>query len=169
MAQLQPRLYGALHREVSRSMDTRQTHWPALRGAAIGPTLLAWGLQHTSGTGASLLLARLLYGEAMDRRVRTAMVQRAFGAARTGSVFAFAPFIGAVLMLAGVVLHLANSHEHEHVHEALEHEHAHTHDDGHRGHVHDPIPVGPHSQPHRHEPGRHSLPHVPDAHHAHRH
>ena len=88
-----------------------------------------------------------------------------------GSVFAFAPFIGAafavalgdrsasglmllgsVLMLAGVVLHLAESHGHEHEHEALEHEHAHRHDDGHHDHVHDAMPAGEHSHRHRHEP-----------------
>ena len=291
---------GAEHEARLKRGDLPRLAWMALCGAAIGPTLLAWGLQHTSGTSASLLLAlealftallaRLLYGEAMDARVWTAMLlltaggmvlvagsgsvgagqmlgllavlaatvawgvdntlsralaerdpaqvvvakavlgaslttalavalgepapavdicaallaigatgyglslrlyllaQRAFGAARTGSVFAFAPFIGAVLavvlgdravgwstalgaalMLAGVVLHLAESHEHAHEHEALEHEHAHTHDDGHHDHVHDPMPVGPHSHPHRHEPGRHSHPHVPDAHHTHRH
>lgn len=116
------------------------------------------------------------------------LAQRAFGAARTGSVFAFAPFIGAILavglgdrtmswgvafggllMLLGVVLHLAESHAHEHEHEALEHEHAHLHDDGHHNHVHDPMPVGPHSHAHGHEPLRHSHAHVPDVHHAHRH
>ncbi|MCW0206760.1 MAG: DMT family transporter, partial [Achromobacter sp.] len=53
-------------------------------GAVLGPVALAWGLQHTSGTGASLmltlealftaLLARLLYGETMDRRVWAAML-----------------------------------------------------------------------------------------------
>jgi len=272
----------------------------ALFGAALGPVALAWGLQRTSGTSASLMLAlealftavlaRTLYREVMDRRVWTAMLlllaggmvlvldrglsggvqmlgllavlaataawgvdntlsralaerdpsqvvfgksvlgaaataalavaagepapswgaaaallaigasgyglslrlyllaQRAFGAARTGSVFAFAPFIGAALaialgdrslswgmaaggalMLAGVALHLAESHGHEHEHEALEHEHAHTHDDGHHDHVHDPMPVGAHSHLHRHEPMRHAHPHVPDAHHVHRH
>lgn len=116
------------------------------------------------------------------------LAQRAFGAARTGSVFAFAPFIGAalafvlgdrsgswglmfggVLMLAGVVVHLAESHAHQHEHEALEHEHAHTHDDGHHDHVHEPMPVGPHSHRHQHESIRHSHAHVPDLHHAHRH
>ncbi len=291
---------GAEHEARLHRGDLPRLAWMALCGAAIGPTLLAWGLQHTSGTSASLLLAlealftallaRLLYGEAMDRRVWTAMLlltaggmvlvtgsgsmggaqmlgllavlaatvawgvdntlsralaerdpaqvvvakaalgasvttalavafgepmptpgaavallaigatgygvslrlyllaQRAFGAARTGSVFAFAPFIGAVLavllgdravgwstalgaalMLAGVVLHLAESHEHEHAHEALEHEHAHTHDDGHHDHVHDPMLQGPHSHLHRHESTRHAHPHVPDAHHTHRH
>ena len=269
-------------------------------GAVVGPVALAWGLQHTSGTSASLMLtlealftavlAWRLYRETLGGRVWTAMVlllagglvlvldqgrtggaqlwgllavllataawgvdnalsralaerdpgqvvmvkallgatatsalaaafgeplpsalaamalfaigasgyglslrfyllaQRAFGAARTGSVFAFAPFIGAalavalgdrsasglmvlggVLMLAGVVLHLAESHGHEHQHDALEHEHAHRHDDGHHGHLHEPAPVGPHSHSHRHEPLQHVHAHVPDAHHAHRH
>jgi drug/metabolite transporter (DMT)-like permease len=116
------------------------------------------------------------------------LAQRAFGAGRTGSVFAFAPFIGAavalalgdrsasglmalgsLLMLAGVVLHLAESHGHEHEHEPLEHEHAHRHDDGHHDHGHDPMPEGSHSHSHRHEPARHTHAHVPDAHHAHPH
>ncbi len=116
------------------------------------------------------------------------LAQRVFGAARTGSVFAFAPFIGALgafalgdrsasglmlfgggLMIAGVLLHLAERHEHDHTHETLEHEHAHTHDDGHHLHTHEPLAVGPHSHPHRHAPIRHAHPHVPDAHHLHRH
>lgn len=274
--------------------------WMALFGAGLGPVALAWGLQHTSGTSASLLLtleafftallARTLYGEVMDRRVWGAMAlllaggialvldqstggdaellgtlavlaatlawaidntlsravaerdpaqvvlakstmgailtmglslllgeprpsvlamlglllvgatgyglslrlyllaQRAFGAARTGSVFAFAPFMGALLavalgerflswgvllggglMLLGVLLHLTESHDHVHVHEALVHEHAHVHDDGHHVHVHDTMPDGPHSHVHQHEPVRHAHAHVPDAHHTHRH
>lgn len=269
-------------------------------GAVLGPVALAWGLQHTSGTSASLmltlealftaLLARLLYRETMDRRVWAAMLlllaggaalvldqgrsgaaqlwgmlavllataawgadntlsralaerdpgqvvlgkaaigtvattvlawllgepwpawsaalalfaigasgyglslrfyllaQRAFGAARTGSVFAFAPFIGAafaialgdrsgtgvmaaggILMMLGVALHLAESHGHEHEHERLEHEHAHRHDDGHHDHTHAVLPTGPHSHPHVHEPMRHAHPHVPDVHHQHSH
>ncbi len=116
------------------------------------------------------------------------LAQRAFGAARTGSVFAFAPFIGAVaalalgersagwltaggglLMLLGVVLHLAENHAHSHDHDALEHEHAHRHDDAHHSHGHVPMPQAQHSHKHRHEPLAHSHAHVPDAHHAHRH
>jgi drug/metabolite transporter (DMT)-like permease len=116
------------------------------------------------------------------------LAQRAFGAARTGSVFAFAPFIGAglavalgdrsaggmtvagaTLMLAGVGLHLAEAHQHEHAHGALEHEHSHRHNDGHHDHQHHPMPDGPHSHRHRHAPMRHTHPHVPDAHHLHRH
>jgi len=116
------------------------------------------------------------------------LAQRAFGAARTGSVFAFAPFIGALLaismgdrsssmkaaaggalMLAGVALHLAESHAHDHLHEATEHEHSHTHDDGHHNHPHEPMPAGVHSHTHSHQPLRHSHAHVPDVHHLHRH
>jgi len=269
-------------------------------GAVIGPTALAWGLQRTSGTSASLMLtlealftvvlAWRLYHETMDRRVWAAMLlllaggmalvldqgqlggvqlaglmavllataawgidntlsrgvadcdpgqvvlaksalgacattvlalvlqeplpgltaalgllavgaagyglslrfyllaQRAFGAARTGSVFAFAPFIGAVLafalgersagwlmlgggvlMLTGVLLHLMESHGHHHDHEAMAHEHAHSHDDGHHNHAHDPMPSGNHSHAHQHTPMRHAHSHVPDAHHGHVH
>ena len=269
-------------------------------GAALGPVALAWGLQHTSGASASLMLtlealftatlAWWLYSETMDRRVWAAMLlllaggmalvmdqglqggtqllgllavllatvawgvdntlsrglaerdpsqvvmakaslgaaataclavawgeplpsltaalglfavgatgyglslrfyllaQRAFGAARTGSVFAFAPFIGAavafgfgersagwlmllggLLMLAGVLLHLAESHGHEHAHEPMEHEHAHRHDDGHHTHSHDVMPTGSHSHVHSHEPVTHAHPHAPDIHHQHRH
>ena len=269
-------------------------------GAVIGPVALAWGLQRTSGSSASLMLtlealftavlAWRLYGETMDKRVGVAMLflltggmalvleqglagdaqllgllavliataawgvdntlsrgvadrdpgqvvlakaslgttatvglallfgepmpgliattallvigatgyglslrlyllaQREFGAGRTGSVFAFAPFIGAlgafamgsragtwmlavggVLMLAGVVLHLFELHGHDHDHEALEHEHAHSHDDAHHLHTHDALPSGQHSHWHRHEPSHHMHPHVPDAHHLHRH
>jgi drug/metabolite transporter (DMT)-like permease len=116
------------------------------------------------------------------------LAQRTFGAARTGSVFAFAPFIGAavavaygdrsfswillggaLLMLLGVVLHLAESHEHDHVHDALSHEHAHTHDDGHHNHHHEFAIQGSHSHQHQHEPIRHSHAHAPDVHHTHRH
>ena len=142
--------------------------WPSL-SAALG--LLAVG---ATGYGLSLRFYLL--------------AQRAFGAARTGSVFAFAPFIGAavafgfgersagwlmllggVLMLLGVVLHLAESHGHEHTHEVLEHEHAHRHDDGHHSHVHDVIPKGSHSHKHTHEPMTHAHPHAPDVHHQHVH
>jgi hypothetical protein len=77
--------------------------------------------------------------------------------------------LGSVLMLAGVVLHLAESHGHAHAHAALEHEHAHRHDDGHHGHTHDPMPAGEHNHPHLHGPLQHAHAHVPDAHHPHLH
>jgi hypothetical protein len=116
------------------------------------------------------------------------LAQRTFGAARTASVFSFAPFIGAVLaialgdrsfglpllagaglMLCGVALHLRERHEHLHRHEALEHEHAHTHDDLHHEHAHDPPVHGSHSHWHRHAAMTHSHAHAPDIHHRHEH
>ena len=55
----------------------------AIAGALVGPVALAWGLQRTSGTSASLMLtleavftavlAWRLYGETLDRRVAAAM------------------------------------------------------------------------------------------------
>lgn len=299
-------LVGAmLRRPIEREARIVRTDVPrlvavAFFGAAVGPVALAWGLQHTNGTSASLMLtleavftavlARLLYREVMDRRVWTALLllvaggallvldqgrlegaqmlgllavmiataawgidntlsralaerdpgqvvmvkaalgattttllavalgepmptavacvallviggtgyglslrfyllaQRAFGAARTGSVFAFAPFIGGLvafglgersgswlmllggaLMLSGVLLHLIENHEHVHEHEFIDHEHAHAHDDGHHDHVHAEPVAGPHSHRHVHTPVRHSHSHVPDAHHTHGH
>lgn len=284
--------------------DTPRLLAMSVTGAVIGPVALAWGLQHTSGSSASLmltleavftaLLAWRWYGETLDKRVGLAVLllltggvllvieqgsvgqvqlwgllavmvataawgvdntlsrgvadrdpgqvvlvkaalgamftgvlaillgeplpqvlkalalmtvgatgyglslrfyllaQRSFGAARTGSVFAFAPFIGAfgawalgdrsgswlmiaagLIMLSGVLLHLMESHAHAHTHEELEHEHAHRHDDGHHDNthhgLHDPMPTGSHSHWHRHEPITHTHAHVPDAHHRHGH
>jgi drug/metabolite transporter (DMT)-like permease len=114
--------------------------------------------------------------------------QRALGAARTGSLFALAPFLGAavafslgdrggaeLIALASVLfgvaayLHVTEHHHHWHEHEALEHEHAHSHDDGHHDHHHEPPVVGTHTHPHRHEPQEHEHPHGSDLHHRHRH
>lgn len=116
------------------------------------------------------------------------LAQRRFGAARTGSVFACAPFIGALgalamgdrsgswlmaaaggLMATGVWTHLAERHAHGHQHEALDHEHAHSHDDGHHDHAHDPMSETSHSHLHSHAQTTHVHPHAPDLHHQHRH
>lgn len=177
---------------LSRELADRDPSQVVMGKAAIGTAftaLLAWfnsepmpslfvamGLLAVGATGYGLSLRFYL------------LAQRAFGAARTGSVFAFAPFIGAFLafamgdrssgvlmaiggifMLSGVVLHLVESHGHEHIHAPTEHEHAHNHNDGHHNHLHDPMPEGPHSHAHSHEPLRHSHAHVPDAHHQHAH
>lgn len=113
--------------------------------------------------------------------------QRVLGAARTGSVFAVAPFLGALvatalgeplggaltvagglLMAAGVWLHLGEDHAHEHVHEPLEHDHLHSHGDGHHDdHVHDPPVAGEHAHPHAHVGRAHAHPHGEDVHHRH--
>ena len=283
----------------------QKQHWPrlilmAIFGAVLGPAALAWGLQHTGGMGASLmltleavftvLLAIVLYREKIGARVALAialmtlgaamlvldqtdngksqtlgllavmaatlawgidnslsrglaeldpaqvilgkavlgagssfliaimlggtsinasqgifllligaigyglslrfylLAQRSFGASRTGSLFAAAPFIGAaiafglgerqtsmvliaatILMIIGVFLHLTEDHEHTHGHDDLEHEHAHRHDDGHHTHAHLDMPSGAHSHKHQHTATRHRHPHVPDAHHDHSH
>lgn len=151
-----------------------------LRGEAWPTPSTALALLAVGATGYGLSLRFYL------------LAQRAFGAGRTGSVFAFAPFIGAlgafamgdrggswlmalggVLMVGGVLLHLAEQHAHAHHHEALDHDHAHTHDDGHHHHGHDEhaavFAKGAHSHWHTHSPMDHAHPHVPDAHHRHSH
>lgn len=116
------------------------------------------------------------------------LAQRAIGAARTGSVFAVAPFLGAAvavvaggravtswtlaaagLFAAGVYLHLTEQHGHAHVHEPGEHDHAHRHDDGHHDHAHEPPFAGEHAHPHGHDRLAHDHDHAPDLHHAHDH
>ena len=143
----------------------------ALPEAVPAVVLVACG---ATGYGASLYLYLL--------------AQRRIGAARTGSVFALAPFIGAatawaagdrhadaaalvaaVLFGAGLYLHLTERHRHRHAHAATEHDHVHRHDDDHHTHTHDPPFVGEHSHPHRHEAVEHEHEHVSDAHHAHEH
>jgi drug/metabolite transporter (DMT)-like permease len=294
-----------LRQPAAKEAGVKKSDWPRLfamagTGAVIGPVALAWGLQNTSGSSASLMLtleavftavlAWRWYGETLNKRVIWAVVlmvaggvvlvieqgalgqvqlwgllavmlatvawgvdntlsrgvasrdpgqvvlvksalgamctgalaclfgesiplavtaiglviigatgyglslrfyllaQRIFGAARTGSVFAFAPFIGAVgafalgdrsgsalmvmagaLMMLGVLLHLMEAHAHEHTHDPLEHEHSHRHDDGHHDHMHELMPTVPHNHRHKHEPVTHSHAHVPDAHHGHSH
>ncbi len=55
-------LVGALIRQPAerearlRRSDGKRITLMAFFGAAVGPVALAWGLQHTSGTGASLML-----------------------------------------------------------------------------------------------------------------
>jgi len=116
------------------------------------------------------------------------LAQRRIGAARTGSVFALAPFIGAaaawaagdrhadasalvaaLLFAVGIYLHLTERHRHRHAHPAIEHDHLHRHDDAHHTHAHDPPFVGEHSHPHRHDEVVHDHEHENDAHHLHEH
>lgn len=150
-------------------------------GLALGaklpgaPVLLAVGVIGLCGYGLSLTLFVLAL--------------RHLGTARTGAYFSIAPFVGAalsilflgdrvtlgfgiaaVLMGAGVWLHLTEQHEHEHRHEPTEHEHLHRHD-AHHEHPHAASdPAGePHTHPHRHEPLVHAHPHYPDIHHRHGH
>ena len=112
--------------------------------------------------------------------------QRELGAARTGSVFALAPFVGAALAFAlgdresallvvaagglfgfAVWLHATEAHEHRHHHEPLDHEHANRHDDGHHTHTHEPPFLGEHSHFHRHEALERAHVHASGLHHRH--
>lgn len=177
---------------LSRALAERDPGQVVLVKAALGATVtallsLAFAEPAPALAAAAGLLAVGATGYGLSLRFYL-LAQRAFGAARTGSVFAFAPFIGAVLalalgdrsvsvwmgaggllMLGGVLLHLMESHGHVHRHTVTDHEHAHNHADGHHNHRHDPMPGGMHSHRHHHEPLEHAHPHVPDAHHLHRH
>jgi drug/metabolite transporter (DMT)-like permease len=114
---------------------------------------------------------------------------RSIGTARTGAVFAFAPFVGAVLsifllgdviswrlltegflMAFGVWFLITERHEHEHEHPESEHEHKHSHDEHHAHEHNNDISHGePHNHWHRHVSLHHLHPHYPDAHHRHVH
>ena len=184
----------AIDNTLTRTLAERDPGQVVMAKGALGSTAaatlaLALGepLPSALAVGGLLLVGATGYGLSLRLYL---LAQRAFGAARTGSVYAFAPFIGAAaaialgdrgggwlmalaaaLMLTGVALHLAESHAHEHTHEAEAHEHAHRHDDGHHDHEHGPGEAtdGTHSHPHQHAPRRHAHPHVPDWHHRHRH
>ncbi len=114
--------------------------------------------------------------------------QRVLGSARTGSVFAVAPFLGAMVALAlgepfggwtttaggllmavGVYLHLTERHDHAHEHPELTHDHPHRHDDGHHDdHAHVGLAAGTvHAHPHTHERREHQHAHGEDVHHQH--
>ncbi len=132
-----------------------------------------------------LACGALGYGGSLRLYLRA---QRILGSARTGSVFAVAPFLGAVvalslgepfggvatlvggsLMALGVYLHLTETHAHVHEHPALTHDHPHRHDDGHHDdHVHEGLAPGAvHAHAHTHTPRTHHHAHGEDIHHQH--
>jgi drug/metabolite transporter (DMT)-like permease len=136
--------------------------------------------------GYAMTVGLLGYGVSL---VLFVVALRGLGSARTGAYFSTAPFIGAaiaiagfgeplsasfvvcaLLMAAGVWLHLSERHDHEHTHEPAEHAHAHVHDMHHQ-HEHDFPWDGsePHLHPHRHRKLVHRHPHFPDLDHSHRH
>jgi drug/metabolite transporter (DMT)-like permease len=164
----------------------------AIKGLIAGGVNLGLALAH----GASLPEPAAIAGAAVVgffgygvSLVLFVLALRHLGTARTGAYFSTAPFLGAglalllfrepvttrlavaaVLMAAGVWLHLTERHDHEHVHEPMEHEHRHVHDEHHQ-HTHGPDdpPGEPHTHRHRHEPMHHKHPHYPDLHHRHGH
>ena len=133
----------------------------------------------------ALVLGALSYGLSLMLYVRAT---RTLGAARTGVLFAAAPFVGAALAIpiageapslrvagaalltaAGVWLLISEKHAHRHRHEPLDHEHLHVHDEHHQ-HAHrgDEGPE-PHAHPHHHDPIEHAHAHASDVHHRHKH
>jgi drug/metabolite transporter (DMT)-like permease len=178
----------ALTRPMADLNPTQVVRWKASLGTLFCFALSSIIRQPFPPLGSALVLlgcGALGYGLSLRFYLRA---QRAIGAGRTGSVFAIAPFIGAVvawclgdrnlgpltvvaacMFIAGLYLHLTERHEHPHTHQELEHEHAHRHDDGHHDHQHDPPVAGEHSHVHRHPARTHSHGHGPDAHHRHSH
>lgn len=163
-----------------------------LKGLIAGPVNVLLGLSAggalpgAAAIAAAGIVGLLGYGASLALFV---LALRHLGTARTGAYFSTAPFFGAavavallgepvtvqlvlaaLLMAAGVWLHVTEHHEHPHVHPVLAHDHAHTHDEHHQ-HRHGPgDPRGePHTHWHEHELLEHSHKHVPDAHHQHTH
>ena len=181
-------LDNTLSRPLSELDPTEVVRWKGMLGGSLA-LVVALALGESPG-GVKQMLGLVLcgiagYGVSLRLYLRA---QRAVGAGRTGSIFALAPFIGALvawflgdralgattlvaaaLFMLALYLHLSERHAHFHVHEELEHEHAHSHDDGHHGHSHDPPVFGEHSHPHRHGALAHEHAHAPDLHHRHRH
>jgi drug/metabolite transporter (DMT)-like permease len=181
-----------LTQKVSASDPLQIAMYKGLAAGTVNTAIaLALGatLPPIARVGAAAGLGFLSYGVSL---VLFVLALRMLGTARTGAYFSTAPFIGAVLSIAvfherpsaaliaaavlmgaGVWLHVTEVHKHKHAHEAMEHAHAHVHDEHHQ-HQHGPNdpPVTdprPHSHPHRHEPVTHSHPHYPDIHHRHSH
>jgi drug/metabolite transporter (DMT)-like permease len=181
-----------LTQKVSASDPLQIAMYKGLAAGTVNTAIaLALGasLPPIARTAAAAALGFLSYGVSL---VLFVLALRMLGTARTGAYFSTAPFIGAVLSIAvfherpsvaliaaavlmgaGVWLHVTEVHKHEHVHEAMEHAHAHVHDEHHQ-HQHGPNDPAmtdprPHSHPHRHEPVTHSHPHYPDIHHRHSH
>ncbi|TAL76509.1 MAG: DMT family transporter [Burkholderiaceae bacterium] len=147
---------------------------------ALGYSPSAWPL-----TVESMAVGLAGYGVSL---VLFVLALRGLGAARTGAYFSTAPFVGAaiaimgygeststafwiaaMLMAAGVWLHLTERHDHMHTHEPLHHNHSHVHDEHHQ-HRH-AVPwdgTEPHTHLHQHEAITHRHPHYPDIHHQHR-
>ncbi len=160
----------------------------ALLGVVVTSTMSRVLGEPVPGLGASaclLLCGATGYGLSLRLYL---LAQRRFGAARTGSVFSLAPFVGAmtawilgdrgagtwtigalVLFAAGVYFHATERHVHRHAHGRVAHDHAHRHDDGHHSHVHEPAFSGEHSHLHVHEPVEHAHEHGVDLHHDHAH
>jgi drug/metabolite transporter (DMT)-like permease len=159
----------------------------ALGATVTGIAALALHESRPTAFAIGALLACGATGYGLSLRLYL-LAQRHIGAARTGSIFAIAPFVGASvawllgdrsagawtlvsagLFGLGVVLHVTERHRHAHLHLEIEHEHSHRHDDGHHDHEHVPPFLGEHSHSHHHYRLEHEHEHAPDVHHEHVH
>ena len=143
-------------------------------------------LPSISAALAALAVGAACYGASIALFVHAL---RNLGSARTGAVFAAAPFAGAILsvalfpaaphaafyggaalMVLALVLLLREKHVHRHAHEPIVHTHAHVHDE-HHAHPHPGTRPGRlrHTHVHTHAALDHSHPHAPDEHHRHSH
>ena len=178
-----------LTRKVSASDAVQIACWKGLAAGVVNvavallignrlpalPVLLGAALVGFFGYGLSLVLF--------------VVALRNLGTARTGAYFSIAPFFGAalslllfasvpgalfwiaaILMLAGIWLHVSENHAHGHTHEPMQHAHEHSHDAHHR-HTHDFEWDGkdPHAHAHGHDRLAHAHAHYPDIHHRHTH
>jgi drug/metabolite transporter (DMT)-like permease len=179
-------LDSTLSRPLADLNPTEVVRWKGTFGAVFGIALsLAFASPFPSIARSVGLLVCGASGYGLSLQLYL-LAQRRIGAARTGSIFALAPFVGAatacimgdrtpngatlaaaILFASGVGLHLTEVHGHRHRHERTEHEHLHRHDDGH--HLHDVPTAEEHSHVHRHDAHVHEHAHAPDLHHGHRH
>lgn len=178
---------------LTRTVALTDATWlAATKGLVAGPVNLALAfalgarLPDIVHTAAGLTTGFFAYGISLALFI---VALRHVGTARAGAYYSVAPFFGAalavvlgapitlplvvaaVLMAAGVWLHLTERHEHEHEHEPMTHTHWHTHDDGHHDHAHaEPVGAGVrHRHEHTHQALTHTHAHYPDAHHRHSH
>jgi len=137
-----------------------------------------------STIAAALGVGALSYGVSIALYITAAHLE---GAIRAQSVFAMAPFVGAVLswavlheatetaqflagtfFLGAIALLASDRHSHTHAHEPLGHMHSHRHDDHHHAHAHPDLPAAVrHSHWHEHDRTEHAHLHVADLHHRH--
>jgi drug/metabolite transporter (DMT)-like permease len=183
----------ALDNNLTRKVSAADAAFLAgLKGLAAGVVntglalLLGARVPGPAGIAEAMTIGLLGYGVSL---VLFVLALRGLGAARTGAYFSTAPFMGAaiavlafgerlsptlwlaaVLMGAGVWLHLRERHEHAHTHPPVRHTHRHVHDEHHQ-HSHDFDWDGreAHTHEHTHALLSHSHPHYPDTHHQHRH
>ncbi len=181
-----------LDNNITRKIALPDATWlAAVKGAVAGPVnlILAFALgarlPAIPTIAGALVVGFFAYGVSLTLFI---IGMRHVGTARAGAYYSIAPFVGALiaiafgepvtwpllfaalLMGAGIWLHLTERHEHEHTHEPLTHNHWHTHDEHHQHDHPEPVAVGTwHRHEHHHDTVTHTHEHYPDTHHRHSH